>query len=52
MLNDIIKFKIHVQKGLEEYETFVSEEVEGELAEEEGEMVDHTMEQSMAELKV
>lgn len=31
MLNDIIKFKIHVQKGLEDYEGFVVQEVEGEL---------------------
>jgi kinetochore protein NDC80 len=32
MLNDIIKFKVHVQKNLEDYEGFVSEEVEQELA--------------------
>lgn len=31
MLNDIIRFKVHVQKGLEDYETFVVEEVENEL---------------------
>lgn len=31
MLNDIIKFKVHVQKNLEDYEGFVSEEVEQEL---------------------
>lgn len=31
MLNDIIKFKVHVQKSLEDYEGFVGEEVEGEL---------------------
>lgn len=31
MLNDIIKFKIHVQKGLEDYEGFVVKEVETEL---------------------
>ncbi|KAL8637329.1 MAG: hypothetical protein Q9228_005387 [Teloschistes exilis] len=31
MLNDIIKFKVHVQKSLEDYEGFVVEEVEGEL---------------------
>ncbi|KFY60919.1 hypothetical protein V496_05226 [Pseudogymnoascus sp. VKM F-4515 (FW-2607)] len=38
MLNDIIKFKVHVQKNLEDYEGFVVEEVEHELggAEEEG----------------
>ncbi|KAL8699995.1 MAG: hypothetical protein Q9201_005690 [Fulgogasparrea decipioides] len=31
MLNDIIKFKVHVQKSLEDYEGFVVEEVEIEL---------------------
>lgn len=31
MLNDIIKFKVHVQKSLEDYEGFVVEEVESEL---------------------
>ncbi|KAG8525939.1 uncharacterized protein KY384_000701 [Bacidia gigantensis] len=31
MLNDIIKFKIHVQKSLEDYEGFVVKEVEQEL---------------------
>lgn len=31
MLNDIIKFKVHVQKSLEDYEGFVVEEVEEEL---------------------
>lgn len=31
MLNDIIKFKVHVQKNLEDYEGFVVEEVEQEL---------------------
>lgn len=35
MLNDIIKFKVHVQKSLEDYEGFVVEEVEAELGEEE-----------------
>lgn len=30
MLNDVIKFKIHVQTGLEGYEQFVDEEVSGE----------------------
>jgi len=32
MLNDIIKFKVHIQKSLEEYEGFVVEEVEQELS--------------------
>jgi kinetochore protein NDC80 len=31
MLYDIIKFKVHIQKSLEEYEGFVIEEVEQEL---------------------
>jgi kinetochore protein NDC80 len=31
MLNDIIKFKVHIQKNLEDYESFVVEEVEHEL---------------------
>ncbi|KAL8779213.1 MAG: hypothetical protein Q9213_007059 [Squamulea squamosa] len=31
MLNDIIKFKVHIQKSLEDYEGFVVEEVEAEL---------------------
>jgi kinetochore protein NDC80 len=37
MLNDIIKFKVHVQKNLEDYEGFVVEEVEQELGGGEGE---------------
>lgn len=39
MLSDIIKFKVHVQKNLEDYETFVADEVEHEL-EGDGEMND------------
>lgn len=35
MLNDIIKFKIHVQGSLEAYEEFVASEVERECAEQE-----------------
>ena len=31
MLNDVIRFKVHVQKGLEDYENFVVDEVEQEL---------------------
>lgn len=31
MLNDVIRFKVHIQKGLEDYESFVVEEVEQEL---------------------
>lgn len=33
MLNDIIKFKIHIQGSLESYEEFVAVEVERELEE-------------------
>ena len=35
MLNDIIKFKIHVQQSLETYEEFVAQEVERECEEQE-----------------
>lgn len=35
MLNDTIKFKMHVQKSLEDYEGFVADELEKELAIEE-----------------
>lgn len=35
MLNDIIKFKIHVQQSLEAYEEFVAQEVEQECEEQE-----------------
>ena len=31
MLNNIIAFKVHIQKSLEDYENFVMEEVEQEL---------------------
>ncbi|PLN79880.1 HEC/Ndc80p family-domain-containing protein [Aspergillus taichungensis] len=31
MLNDVIRFKVHVQKGLEDYESFIVDEVEQEL---------------------
>jgi len=31
MLNDVCKFKMHVQKNLEEYESFVADELEKEL---------------------
>lgn len=31
MLNDIIRFKVHIQRSLEDYETFVVDEVEQEL---------------------
>ena len=35
MLNDIIKFKIHIQGSLEAYEEFVASEVEREFEEQE-----------------
>lgn len=35
MLNDIIKFKVHIQKNLEDYEGFVADELEKELGSEE-----------------
>ncbi len=35
MLNDVIKFKLHVQKNLQEYETFVADELENELGSDE-----------------
>ena len=40
VLNDVIRFKVHIQKSLEDYEGFVVEEVEGELGagEEEGDL--------------
>lgn len=41
MLNDVIKFKMHVQKNLEEYESFVADEVEQELGS--GETEDGTL---------
>ena len=31
MLNDVIRFKVHIQKGLEDYENFVADEVEQEI---------------------
>ncbi|KAH6871914.1 hypothetical protein B0T10DRAFT_611099 [Thelonectria olida] len=35
MLNDVIKFKIHIQKNLADYEGFVTDELEKELVSEE-----------------
>lgn len=35
MLNDVIKFKIHVQKNLDDYEGFVADELERELGSDE-----------------
>lgn len=36
MLNEVIKFKIHIQKNLDDYESFVTDEVEEELGSGEG----------------
>jgi hypothetical protein len=38
MLNDVIKFKIHVQGSLEAYEEFVAQEVEREWEEQEAQI--------------
>ena len=35
MMNDVIKFKIHIQGSLEAYEEFVAQEVERECDEQE-----------------
>jgi len=43
MLNDVIKFKMHVQKNLEEYETFVADELEKELGSDEMREDTHAM---------
>lgn len=40
MLNDVIKFKMHVQRSLEEYETFVADELEQELGFDDQQMED------------
>ena len=32
MLNDVIKFKVHIQKNLEDYESFVADELDQEMA--------------------
>ncbi|KAI2628857.1 HEC/Ndc80p family-domain-containing protein [Hypoxylon sp. NC1633] len=37
MLNDIIKFKVHIQKNLEDYEGFVADQLEKELSTDEAE---------------
>ena len=41
ILNDVIKFKVHIQKNLEEYDLFVEEEVYKEC--EEGDVNDESM---------
>jgi kinetochore protein NDC80 len=35
ILNDVIKFKIHIQRNLVDYENFVSDELEKELGSDE-----------------
>lgn len=35
VLNDVIKFKIHIQRNLDDYEGFVADELEKELGVEE-----------------
>ena len=35
MLNDVIKFKLHMQKNLDDYEGFVADELEKELGSDE-----------------
>jgi len=41
MLNDVVKFKMHIQKGLEEYESFVTDELERELGTDDAKSEDH-----------
>ena len=41
ILNDVIKFKVHIQQSLENYEGFVDQEVKAEL--DEGGMEDDVM---------
>ncbi|KAI1354653.1 HEC/Ndc80p family protein [Xylaria sp. FL0043] len=45
MLNDVIKFKVHIQKNLEDYEEFARDELEKELGG--GEMRDDTPEDEL-----
>ncbi|KAF1987116.1 hypothetical protein K402DRAFT_376455 [Aulographum hederae CBS 113979] len=51
MLNDVIKFKVHIQKSLEDYEGFVAEEVDRECAgmEEEDAAADAEMDEELAD---
>lgn len=45
MLNDVIKFKVHIQKNLEDYEEFARDELEKELGG--GEMRDDTPDEEL-----
>jgi kinetochore protein NDC80 len=38
MLDDIVRFKLHVQKSLEEYEQFIADEVERSCQEQDEEL--------------
>jgi kinetochore protein NDC80 len=40
MLDDIVRFKLHVQKSLEEYEQFIADEVERSLKAQDQELAD------------
>lgn len=44
MLNDVIKFKIHIQKNLDDYEGFVADELEKELGVDDGKDDTRTLE--------
>ena len=47
MLDDIVRFKLHVQKSLEEYEQFIADEVEKSC--EEQDMLAEDEDEEMAE---
>jgi kinetochore protein NDC80 len=47
MLDDIVRFKLHVQKSLEEYEQFIADEVERSC--EEQDMLAEDEDEEMAE---
>jgi kinetochore protein NDC80 len=40
MLDDIVRFKLHVQKSLEEYEQFIADEVERSMQEQDEELAE------------
>ena len=51
MLNDVIKFKIHIQGSLEAYEEFVAQEVERECEEQEASSAPNGVEQEANEME-
>lgn len=52
MLNNIIAFKVHIQKSLEDYENFVMEEVEQELgADGENQMMEEYYEEKVEDVQ-